>query len=86
MVGLDLDAFENGYFAHDSYFVEDWKSIIQSRGGNMSGLLSNPWNGSGAVGPFLAENESWSEYLYPIPNEDVEVVLSYNTRPKGIRN
>ena len=77
-----LDAFEDGYYARDSYFVEDWKSIIQSRGGNMSGLLSNPWNGSGAVGPFLAENESWSEYLYPIPNEDVEVVLSYNTRPK----
>lgn len=48
----------------------------------MSGLLSNPWNGSGAVGPFLSENESWSEYLYPIPNEDVEVVLSYNARPK----
>ncbi len=77
----ELDTFEGGYYAHDSYFVEDWKSIIQSRGGNMSGLLSNPWNGSEAVGPFLSENESWSEYLYPIPNEDVEVVLSYNARP-----
>lgn len=24
----DLSSFENGYFAHDSYFSEDWKSII----------------------------------------------------------
>lgn len=47
----------------------------------MSGLLSNPWNGSEAVGPFLSENESWSKYLYPIPDQDVEVVLSYNARP-----
>ena len=47
----------------------------------MSGLLSNPWNGSEAAGPFLSENESWSEYLHPIPGEDVEVVLSYNARP-----
>lgn len=47
----------------------------------MSDLLSNPWNGSEAVGPFLSQNESWSEYFYPVPNEDVEVVLSYNARP-----
>ena len=32
-------------------------------------------------GPFLSENESWSKYLYPKPNQDVEVVLSYNARP-----
>tara|TARA_B100000282_G_scaffold104984_1_gene74314 strand:- start:1014 stop:3068 length:2055 start_codon:yes stop_codon:yes gene_type:complete len=77
----DLSSFENGYFAHDSYFSEDWKSIIDSRGGSISSLLSNPWDGSEAVGPFLSENESWSKFFYPLPNEDVEVVLSYNARP-----
>ena len=74
-------SFKEGYFVHDSYFVDDWLSIIDSRGGNIAGLLSNPWNGSEAYGPFLSENESWSKYLYPKPNQDVEVVLSYNARP-----
>ena len=78
-----LDTFENGYFAHDSYFVEDWMSIIESRGGNIGGLLSNPWNGSEASGPFLSENESWSKYLQPVEGQDIEVVLSYNARPSG---
>ena len=75
-----LDIFERGYYAHDSYFIDDWVSIIQNRGGNMSGLISNPWNGSGAHGPFLSENETWSKYFSPIPGEDLEVVLSYNAR------
>lgn len=75
-----LSTFENGYYAHDSYFIENWSSIIQDRGGNMSGLISNPWNGSGAHGPFLSENESWSKYFSPVPGEDLEVVLSYNAR------
>ena len=76
-----IASFEEGYFVHDSYFVDDWLSIIDSRGGDIAGLLSNPWNGSQAFGPFLSENESWSKYLYPKPNQDVEVVLSYNARP-----
>ena len=76
-----LDSFEDGYYAHDSYFVDNWSSIIENRGGTMSGLLSNPWNGSGANGPFLSQNDSWDHYLSPIPGKDVEVVLSYNARP-----
>ena len=46
-------------------------------------MTTNPWNGSGAAGPFLAENESWSKLFQPIPGEDVEVVMSYNARPSG---
>ena len=78
-----LASFENGFYIHDSYATEDWVSNIQSRGGNLSGLIENPWNGSGAAGPFLAENESWSKLFQPIPGEDVEVVMSYNARPGG---
>ena len=78
-----LKNFENGFIAHDSYAVDDWVSLIQSRGGTLEGLTTNPWNGSGAAGPFLAENESWSKLFQPIPGEDVEVVMSYNARPGG---
>jgi hypothetical protein len=76
-----LSSFDNGLFVHDSYAVEDWVSIIQSRGGTLDNLLANPWNGSGAAGPFLSENESWKKLLKPVSGEDLEVVLSYNAKP-----
>ena len=75
-----LSSFEDGLFVHDSYAVEDWASIIQSRGGTLESLLANPWNGSGAAGPFLSENESWKKLLKPMQGEDLEVVLSYNVK------
>ena len=78
-----LDSFENGFVIHDSYAIDDWVSLIASRGGTLNEFTSNPWNGSGAEGPFLAENETWSQLYQPIPGEDVEVVMSYNARPKG---
>lgn len=78
-----LESFTGGVFVHDSYAVEDWMEIIQSRGGDLESLKSNPWNGSGAAGPFLSENESWSHLFKPIAGEDVEVVMSYNARPMG---
>ena len=78
-----LTSFENGFYIHDSYAVDDWVSNIQSRGGNLSGLIENPWNGSGGAGPYLSQNESWSRMFSPLPGEDVEFVLSYNARPRG---
>ena len=78
-----LESFENGFIVHDSYAVNDWVELIQSRGGVLEQMIANPWNGSGAAGPFLSENESWSKLYQPIPGEDVEVVMSYNARPGG---
>tara|TARA_B100001769_G_C22096250_1_gene591456 strand:+ start:94 stop:2148 length:2055 start_codon:yes stop_codon:yes gene_type:complete len=78
-----LGSFENGFIVHDSYAVNDWVELIQSRGGILEELIATPWNGSGAAGPFLSENESWSKLYQPIPGEDVEVVMSYNARPGG---
>jgi hypothetical protein len=78
-----LSSFENGVYVHDSYAVEDWVSVIQSRGGTLDSLKSNPWNGSGAAGPFLSENESWSRLFQPVAGKDVEIVMSYNARPMG---
>ena len=79
----DLNSFENGVFVHDSYEVENWTSIIKSRGGDLDSLKLNPWNGSGAAGPFLSENESWNRFFRPVSGDDVEVVMSYNARPMG---
>ena len=79
----DLSSFENGVFVHDSYEVEDWVSVIQSRGGTLDSFKSNPWNGSGAAGPFLSENESWNRLFRPVSGQDVEIVMSYNARPMG---
>ena len=79
----DLSSFENGVFVHDSYQVDDWVSVIESRGGTLDSFKENPWNGSEAVGPFLAENESWSRFFRPVNGQDVEIVMSYNARPMG---
>ena len=79
----NLDSFSNGLFIQDSYQVEDWVSVIQSRGGSLESMKANPWNGSEASGPFLSQNESWSEFFRPSPGEDVEIVMSYNARPMG---
>ena len=76
-----LDSFEEGFFVLDSYFIDNWSELIQERGDNLSQLISNPWDGVGASGPFLSENESWSRLFSPIQGEDVEVVMSYNARP-----
>ena len=77
-----LESFNTSFFVHDSYRVDDWVSIIQERGGTLDSMKNNSWNGSGANGPFLSQNDSWSRYVSPIPGEDVEVVLSYNARPE----
>ena len=75
----DLSSFETDFFVHDSYAVDDWVSIIQSRGG-LEDMKANPWDGAGAAGPFLSENESWSRVFSRIPGEDMEIVMSYNAR------
>ncbi|RJV01331.1 MAG: hypothetical protein DWC06_03205 [Candidatus Poseidoniales archaeon] len=76
----DISSFDGSIFIHDSYGVENWSSLITSRGETLEQLKSNPWNGSGAAGPFLSENESWGKMFKPVEGEDVEVVMSYNAR------
>ena len=78
-----LESFNTSFFVHDSYEVDDWVSIIQGRGGDLDSMKNNSWNGSGAKGPFLSENDSWSRYVKPVNGEDLEVTLSYNARPMG---
>ena len=75
-----LDSLSEPLFLHDSFRVENWQNIILERGSNYESLIANPWNGSGAHGPFLKENQSWSKYLQPSGGEDIEIVMSYNAR------
>ena len=65
----NLDSFSGSLFIHDSYQVEDWVSIIQSRGSSLESLKSKPWDGSEAAGPFLSQNESWSEFFRHVGDE-----------------
>jgi len=76
-----LNSLNDSLYLHDSFSVEDWHGLIGSRGSSFNSLLSNPWNGSQASGPFLEENQSWEKYLRPTGNSDFEVVMSYNARP-----
>ena len=70
---------------HDSYRssfdnVEWLTQRIQSSSSN--DILESPWNGQGAVGPFLKTGESWTKRLVPNQNEDFEIALSFPSKPE----
>lgn len=76
----NLDNFNNDFQIIDSYQIENWTSIIEERGYDLDSLKMNPWDGSGANGPFLSQNDSWSKLYRPVHGEDVKIVMSYNAR------
>lgn len=70
---------------HDSYratfdIVEWLTQRIESSPTN--DIMGSPWNGQGAVGPFLKSGESWTKRLVPNQNEDFEIVLSFPAKPE----
>jgi hypothetical protein len=70
---------------HDSYrvtfdIVEWLTQRIESSPSN--DIMESPWNGQGAVGPFLKSGESWTKRLVPNQNEDFEIVLSFPAKPE----
>ena len=70
---------------HDSYrssfdTVELLTQRIQSSSSN--DILESPWNGQGAVGPFLKTGDSWTKRLVPNHNEDFEIALSFPSKPE----
>ena len=70
---------------HDSYRssfdINEWLTERITVGG-LSGLVENPWNGAGAVGPFLQTGETWTKRLVPNQQEDFEVVMSFPAKPE----
>ena len=70
---------------HDSYRnsfdTVDWLTQrIQSSASN--DILESPWNGQGAVGPFLKTGDSWTKRLVPSQNEGFEIALSFPSKPE----
>ena len=70
---------------HDSYRAEfdtvEWLAQrIASSASN--DIIESPWNGQGAVGPFLKTGEDWTKRLVPSQNEDFEIVLSFPAKPE----
>ena len=72
----------DGAWMYDSFAMENWSEFIQSRGSNIEDLKNNSWDGSGANGPFLAQNESFAVRVKPVVDSDVVVTMSYNARPQ----
>ena len=67
---------------HDAYRLVNTtpEHMLQARlaeVGQTSRLSEAPWNGSGAVGPFLAEGERYVQTFDVQPNSDLEVRLAY---------
>jgi len=75
---------ENGnlsIWTHDSFQQYDWQSWYSQRGKSIEGMVEKPWNGSGAIGPFLIEGENASWKFIVDEGNDLEVVMSFNARP-----
>jgi len=81
----------NDIWVWDSYRLEDndWSSLISERvdssnngGTPLDRLVDVSWNGSGAVGPFLATNDE-VKWKFEKENytEDIEIVLSWTPKP-----
>ena len=67
---------------HDAYRLVDTTpvNLLQTRlteVGASSRLSEAPWNGTGAVGPFLAEGERYVQTFEVQPGHDVEVRMAY---------
>lgn len=70
---------------HDSYRssfdIDEWLTERLAIGG-LGELVENPWNGAGAVGPFLQTGDTWTKRLVPNQQEDFEVVMSFPAKPE----
>ena len=67
---------------HDAYKLvattpEDLLGARLAEVGQTSRLSEAPWNGSGAVGPFLAEGERFTQTFDVLADSDLEVRLAY---------
>ncbi len=78
---VDEESGHLSIWTHDSFQQNDWLSWYSQRGGSIEGMVENPWNGDGAIGPFLKEGENASWEFIVAEGNDLEVVMSYNARP-----
>ena len=73
-------------WAHDSFrltggSVADWLTTYRTGSSNLSGFAQQPWNGSGATGPFLQTGDVFRQRFTPVVEEPVRVRLAYPAQP-----
>ena len=71
---------------HDSFRLEEktpsqWLDERTDGGDVLDDLTSLPWDGSGAVGPFLANGQNWTKRLVP-NGEDIRITMSFPSSPE----
>lgn len=81
----DVSPLEN-LWIHDSYRLVSQKpqAWLQQRQGGLEALenlIEEPWNGSGAVGPFLKTGEVWVE-RFDLHEGDFNARLAWNAAPE----
>ena len=74
-------------WVHDSYrrtegSVEAWFTANGGTAGNLSGMDTGGWDGTGSVGPFLRTGEMFTQRLTPIAGEDVRVRMAFPAQPE----
>tara|TARA_B100001093_G_scaffold116976_1_gene109329 strand:- start:5338 stop:8487 length:3150 start_codon:yes stop_codon:yes gene_type:complete len=74
-------------WVHDSYRLlgetpEQWLAQRQGSQEPLENLLSNPWNGTGAVGPFLQSHDSWVQRFSLDSSGELNVRMSFPAAPE----
>ena len=72
---------------HDAYRLSNdtpahW--LEQRQGGleALENLIENPWNGSGAAGPFMQTGDVWVQKFTPIDGEDFDARMAHLAAPE----
>jgi len=71
---------------HDSFRLDDktpaqWLSQRSDGLSALEDLIALPWDGSGALGPFLSNGQNWTKRLVP-NGDDVKVTMSFPSSPE----
>ena len=72
---------------HDSYRLEQLQpmQLLSQRNGNLTpleNLANNPWNGGGAVGPFLASGDIWTTRLSIEEGQPLDITMAFPSSPE----
>jgi len=94
---IDFDSLEIGLhegnvspasniWIHDSYRLEEqtpsqWLNSRDEGVVALENLLASPWNGSGAVGPFLKSGDVWKK-KFELTGEHLDVRLAWSAPPE----
>ena len=72
---------------HDAYRLvngtpDEWLAARQGADGPLENLMAEPWNGSGAVGPFLQTGETWIQRFTIESGVDFDARMAHIASPE----